>query len=136
MNKNTKENEKKLRGKKITQSDMKKFSKIERTFNFHIYGQSNRQGGGFIHDIGTSHPTSDPSDCASYWTRRRKDGSYEFSKNSGGEHGEMCWVIMDNGQILLASIIDANNIVVEYDQHIINHRGNIAGMSFYTRRRI
>ena len=128
---NKQENEKKLRGKKLTQSEMEKFSKIERDFNFHIYGQSNRQGGGYIHDIGTARPTSDPSDCTSYWTRRRKDGSYEFHKYSLGEHGEMCWVIMDNGTILLASIIDVGHIVVEYSQHIINRRGNIAGMSFY-----
>jgi len=122
-----------LIGKKITQSDLVKFSEIEKDFNFHIYGQSNRQGGGYIHTIGTNRPTSDPSDCNSYWTRRRKDGSYEFSKNNGGEHGEMCWVIMDSGDILLASIISETHIVIEYSQHIINSRGNVSGLAFFRR---
>lgn len=123
-----------LIGRIITKKELKKFKKIEKDCNFHIYGQRNKSGGGHHHDIGTPRPTSNPADCDSYWTRRRTDGSYIAEPNIGGNHGIMTWVLMDDDKILIGCIISDEHLVIDYSQRIINNRGNIKGMAFYNRR--
>lgn len=116
----------------LSENSLVNFKK-ERCFNFHISGQANRDGGGYIHNIGTSRPTNNPANPDSYWSRYQAGTPY--ARKDAIEGGTMHWVELNDGQIVIACVFPHIKFaVLEYSQHIFNRRGNIAGLAFYNRQ--